>query len=60
MKTYLVYVNGQEKGTVKAANQKAAEKKAQKKFPEVPPQNVSVEYTEVWNLWFRPGGNTMG
>jgi hypothetical protein len=47
MKTYLVYVNGQEKGTVKAANQKAAEKKAQQKFFDVPAENVSVAYTEV-------------
>jgi hypothetical protein len=44
MKTYRVYVNGIEAGTLKAANHNAAEKKARAKFPGT---NVSVEYTEV-------------
>jgi hypothetical protein len=47
MKTYIVYVNGEEKGMIKAASHNAAEKKAQKKFPNVPAHNVSVAYTEV-------------
>jgi hypothetical protein len=43
MKTYIVYVDGIEVGTLKAASHNAAEKKAQKKYPG---KNVSVEYTE--------------
>ncbi len=57
MKTYLVYVNGEEKATIKASSHNAAEKKAQKMFPQ-PDQsndwlrggsawNVTVAYTEV-------------
>lgn len=44
MKTYIVYVNGNEKGMIKAASQNAAEKKAQAKYPN---QQISVAYTEV-------------
>ena len=44
MKTYIVYVNGEEKGMIKAGSHNAAEKKAQAKFPG---QQVSVAYTEV-------------
>jgi hypothetical protein len=47
MKTYIVYVNGEEKGTVKAASHNAAEKKAKKKFPNLEPWAVTVAYTEV-------------
>jgi hypothetical protein len=58
MKTYIVYVNGVEAGTVKAASHNAAETKAKKKFgsetPKMtdglfgtPPQDISVVYTEV-------------
>ena len=45
MKTYIVYVDGIEVSPyIKAANHNAAEKKAQKKYPN---RNVSVAYTEV-------------
>jgi hypothetical protein len=44
MKTYIVYVNGQEKGTIKAGNHNSAEKKAQKLYPG---SHVMVAYTEV-------------
>lgn len=44
MKTYIVYVDGNEAGMLKAANHNAAEKKAQKKYPG---RDVSVAYTEV-------------
>ncbi len=44
MKTYIVYVDGVEVGLIKAANHNAAEKKAQKKYPN---KHVSVAYTEV-------------
>jgi hypothetical protein len=44
MKTYIVYINGVEAGTIKAASHNAAEKKAQVKNPG---KQVSVEYTEV-------------
>lgn len=47
MKTYIVYVNGIECGYIKAASHNAAEKKAQKKYNDHPPQNVSVAYTEL-------------
>lgn len=43
-KTYIVYVDGNEVGTVKAGSHNAAEKKAQKKLPG---KNVTVAYTEV-------------
>ena len=44
MKTYIVYVNGEEKGIIKAGSHNAAEKKAQAKHPG---QQVAVAYTEV-------------
>ena len=44
MKTYIVYVDGNEVGTLKAGSHNAAEKKAQKKYPG---KSVSVAYTEV-------------
>lgn len=44
MKTYIVYVDGEEKGYIKAGSHNAAEKKAQKKYPN---HNVSVAYTEL-------------
>jgi hypothetical protein len=44
MKTYIVYVDGEEKGTIKAGSHNAAEKKAQAKYPG---RQVSVAYTEV-------------
>lgn len=44
MKTYIVYVDGEEVGYIKAASHNAAEKKAQAKYPG---RSVSVEYTEV-------------
>ena len=44
MKTYIVYVDGNEVGMVKASGHNAAEKKAQKKYPG---KQVSVAYTEV-------------
>lgn len=47
MKTYIVYVKGEEKGMIKAASHNAAEKKARKMYPDEPEFNVSVEYTEV-------------
>jgi len=47
MKTYIVYVNGNEVGMIKAASHNAAEKKAQAKYPTVPKFHVSVAYTEV-------------
>jgi len=44
MKTYIIYVNGIEVGTCKAASHNAAEKKAQKMYPG---HNVCVTYTEI-------------
>ena len=44
MKTYIVYVDGVETGYIKAATHNAAEKKAQKKYPN---RSVSVAYTEI-------------
>lgn len=49
MKTYIIYVNGEEKGKVPAASHNAAEKKAKAKFPKevaANPNSVSVAYTE--------------
>ena len=43
MKHYIVYVDGDEVGNVKAASHNAAEKKAKAKYPN---KQVSVEYTE--------------
>lgn len=48
MKTFIVYVRGVEvEKMIKAANHNAAEKKAQKLYPDVKPHLVSVAYTEV-------------
>jgi hypothetical protein len=47
MKTYIVYVNGEEVGYIKAGSHNAAETKAQKKHSDVPPDAVSVVYTEL-------------
>lgn len=44
MKTYIVYVNGVEAGMIKASGHNAAEKKAQKKYPN---KDIWVVYTEV-------------
>lgn len=44
MKTYIVCVNGLEIGYIKAGGHNAAEKKAQKKYPN---KNISVCYTEL-------------
>ncbi len=54
MKTYIVYVDGEEVGMIHAGSHNAAEKKAQKKAdkahaaaPFLPKVNVSVAYTEI-------------
>ena len=48
MKTYILYVRGTEQSElIKAANMKAAEKKAQKRFPKESLQDLQVVYTEV-------------
>jgi hypothetical protein len=50
MKTYIVYVNGNEACMIKAASHNAAEKKAKAKFPKeaaANPLGVTVSYTEV-------------
>lgn len=57
MKTYIVYVNGEEKGLIKAASHNAAEKKAKAKYPPSGrkdsllgldiPHDITVVYTEV-------------
>jgi len=51
MKTYIVYVNGDEVGYIKAGSHNAAEKKARKKYCSSPwlrsPSSVQVAYTEV-------------
>ena len=44
MRTYIVYVNGEEKEMIKATSHNKAEAKAKKKYPK---DNVSVSYTEV-------------
>lgn len=44
MKSYIVYVNGEERGLIKAGSHNSAEKKAQKKYPD---QHVMVTYTEL-------------
>lgn len=44
MKTYIVYVDGDEVGMIKASNHNAAEKKAKAKYPN---KQVMVCYTEV-------------
>ena len=47
MKTYIVWVNGNEAGIIKAGGHNAAEKKAQKMYPEVEKHLIQVEYTEL-------------
>ena len=44
MRSYIVYVDGEEVEIIKAGSHNAAEKKAQKKYPG---RFVVVEYTEV-------------
>jgi hypothetical protein len=44
MKTYIVYVDGVEVGTIKAGSHNAAERKAKALYPL---NDVSVAYTEV-------------
>lgn len=44
MKTYIVYVDGDQVGYIKAGSHNAAEKKAQKKHPG---KNITVAYTEL-------------
>ncbi len=44
MKSYIVYVDGQERGIIKAGSHNAAERKAQRLYPN---QNVAVAYTEI-------------
>jgi len=46
MKTYIVYVNGEERGYIKAGSHNSAEKKAKKKYGQNG-ENVSVCYTEI-------------
>ena len=45
MKTYIIYIDGEERGYLKAGNHNAAERKAKKKYPNA--NNVSVAYTEL-------------
>lgn len=48
MKTFIVYVNGLERGYIKAGSHNAAEKKAKKKYNRPLNGNtVSVVYTEL-------------
>lgn len=44
MKTYIIYVDGEKVGMLKAGSHNAAEKKAQAKYPG---KQVNVSYTEV-------------
>lgn len=44
MKTYIVYVDGIEMGTIKASGHNAAERKARKRWSGA---DVSVSYTEI-------------
>jgi hypothetical protein len=44
VKTYIIYVDGKEVGTLKAGSHNSAEKKAKAKYPD---RHVSVSYTEV-------------
>jgi hypothetical protein len=46
MRTYIVYVNGEEVGYIKAGTHNAAEKKAIKKYKKNG-ENVQVCYTEI-------------
>ena len=45
MKTYIIYVDGIERGYIKAGSHNAAERKAKKKYPTA--NNVLVAYTEL-------------
>lgn len=51
MKTYIVYINGNESGQIKAGSQSAAEKKAAKKYGSSPwlasPSSIHCVYTEI-------------
>jgi hypothetical protein len=47
VKTYIVYKNGYEVGTVKANGQNNAEKKAYRKYADSLSDNIIVMYTEV-------------
>ena len=50
MKTYIVYLKGEEVGMIKAASHNAAERKAYAKFKdrvENPRLEISVAYTEI-------------
>jgi hypothetical protein len=47
MKTYIVYLNGEEVGYIKAENHNRAEKKAREKYSDEPPHAISVVYTEI-------------
>jgi hypothetical protein len=50
MKSYIVFVKGNEVGIIKAGSHNAAEKKAKAKYPKEAaehPLNVTVAYTEV-------------
>lgn len=47
MKTYIVYVDGDQVGMIKAGSHNAAEAKAKKKYQGKNPWSVSVAYTEV-------------
>ena len=44
MKTYIVYVDGNEVGMIRAGSHNAAEKAAKKKYPG---KNIAVAYTEI-------------
>ena len=44
MKTYIVYLNGEESGYIKAGSHNSAEKKVKKKHPD---KDVQVVYTEL-------------
>jgi len=44
MKVFIVYVDGNEVGYIKASNHNKAEAKAKTQYPN---RNVSVEYTEL-------------
>ena len=44
MQVYIVYVNGDKKGMIRAGSHNAAEKKAKKLYPN---KNVDVAYTEI-------------
>lgn len=47
MKTYIVYVDGDQVGMIKAGSHNAAEKKAKAKYKGRSPWSVTVAYTEI-------------